>query len=397
MPDPRPLAVHIITRLEPGGSSRNTVDSCAALAADYDVVLLAGPHKDSARLLGLLPPVVSYIEVKALAREISPLRDLSALLELRRELARLRPAIVHTHTSKAGALGRLAALLADLWRKERALVVHTPHGHLLYGYYGPFKTFLFRTAERLLARVTDYLIALTPGEREESLAAGIGRRAQWRVVHSGVELSEPEAPARKRDLGIAPDETVIGTVARLEPVKGEEFFVRAAALVGARRPGLKLRFVVVGGGSLEGRLRDLAGGLGLGGRILFTGHREDAASLMACFDVYVQPSLNEAMGRAALEAQALGAPAVVSRVCGLPDVVRDGETGLCVPPADPEALAEALEKLLLDRELRGRMGAAARKWALSRDASGLPRFGVGSMTARLSAFYRAILAKPPPR
>ncbi len=397
MPDARPLVVHIITRLEPGGSSRNTVDSCAALAADYDVVLLAGPHKDSARLLRLLPPVVNHVEVKSLAREICPLRDLSALMELRRELVRLRPAIVHTHTSKAGALGRLAALLADFWRKERALVVHTPHGHLLYGYYGPFKTFLFKTAERLLARVTDYLIALTPGEMDESLAAGIGRRAQWRIVHSGVEFSAPEPAARKRDLGIAADEIVVGSVARLEPVKGMEFFVRAAALIMARRPGLRLRFVVVGGGSLEGRLRDLAGGLGFAGQMLFTGHREDAVSLMGCFDVYVQPSLNEAMGRAPLEAQALGIPTVVSKVCGLPDVIRDGETGLCVPPGDPEALAEALEKLLLDRELRAQLGAAARNWALSRDASGLPRFGTRSMTGRLAAFYRRILSQPPVR
>ncbi len=128
MPE-RPLIVHVITRLEPGGSSTNTVDSCASQAADSDVVLISGPHKDSAALAGRLPKEVSYIEVPALKREISPWNDLSALLELRRELKRLSPDIVHTHTSKAGALGRIAAFLSG-WRR-RPVVIHTPHGHLL--------------------------------------------------------------------------------------------------------------------------------------------------------------------------------------------------------------------------------------------------------------------------
>ncbi|MDP2864718.1 MAG: glycosyltransferase family 1 protein, partial [Elusimicrobiota bacterium] len=108
----KPLVVHIITRLEPGGSSRNVIDCCAAQVSAYDVVLLSGPHKDSGALLKLLPPEVNYIEVRFLRRELSAAADLRALLELKRELAALAPAIVHTHTSKAGALGRLAAALA---------------------------------------------------------------------------------------------------------------------------------------------------------------------------------------------------------------------------------------------------------------------------------------------
>lgn len=387
----RPVVVHIITRLEPGGSSRNTIDSCAAQAADYDVVLLAGPHPGSAGLLKLLSPAVNYVGIEDLQREVSPLRDLRALLKLIRTLSRLQPDIVHTHTSKAGALGRLAAALADFGRKRKAVIVHTPHGHLLYGYYGPVKTFVFRTAERLLAFFTDYFIALTPGEMRESIAAGIGRPGQWRVVHSGVDLKPPAAPAHKRDLDIAEDEIAVGTAARLEPVKGVEYFIRAAALAADRRPGLKLKFVIIGGGALEGELRALAAATGTAGRVIFTGFSNNAAALMAALDIYVQPSLNEAMGRAPLEAQALGVPVIVAGVCGLPDVIRDGVTGFAVPPAAPGPMADAIEKLAMDRELRMRMGDAARAWALSRDESGLPRFGAESMNVKLIKFYNGIL------
>lgn len=388
----RPLVVHIITRLEPGGSSRNTVDSCAAQAADYDVVLLAGPHPDSASLLKLMSPAVNYIETASLQREVSPLADLRALLELRAHLARLKPDIIHTHTSKAGALGRLAAALANFGKKRKAAVIHTPHGHLLYGYYGPVRTFLFRTAERFLSRLTDHLVALTPGEMRESLAAGIGRAAQWRVVHSGVDLKPPAAPAHKRDLDIAEDEIAVGTVARLEPVKGVEYFIRAAGITADRRPGLKLKFVVIGAGALDGELRSLAASTPAAGSIIFTGFRSNAAALAAALDIYVQPSLNEAMGRAPLEAQALGVPVIVTDVCGLPDVILEGETGLAVPPAAPEALADAIEKLAMDKETRLRMGEAARAWARSADEAGLPRFGAESMNLKLKKFYNEILA-----
>jgi len=388
---PAPRIVHIITRLEPGGSSRNTIDSCAAQSKEYGVVLLAGPHKDSAELLKLLPPEVSYIEVKELQRELSPLKDLKALLRLRKEILRLGPDIVHTHTSKAGALGRLAAALANLSSKKQAVIIHTPHGHLLYGYYGPFKTAVFRYAERFLALFTDRFIALTPGELRESSAAGIGGREKWTVVHSGVDFTPPAVPAQKRDLGIAADETSIGTVARLERVKGIEYFIRAAALAKDRYPAAKSRFVIIGGGDLETPLRRLADELGLDDRMIFTGFRQDAAALLSALDIYVQPSLNEAMGRAPLEAQAQGLPVIVSRVCGLPDIIQEGRTGFTVNPADPDSLAEKLGVLLLSRALRARMGEAAKTWALSKDGTGFPRFGAESMNSQLLAFYKNVL------
>ncbi|OGR44686.1 MAG: hypothetical protein A2X35_05100 [Elusimicrobia bacterium GWA2_61_42] len=390
MPD-RPLIIHIITRLEPGGSSRNTIDSCAAQAADYDVALLAGPHPDSAQLLKLLPPTVNYIEIKDLRREISSAHDFKALREIRAVIKRLNPAIVHTHTSKAGALGRLAASMANLGASRPAVIIHTPHGHLLYGYYGPFKTFTFRLAERFLAKFTDRLIALTKGELQESCAAGIGRPKQWTVIHSGVDFKPPAVPAHKRDLDIPADALAVGTVARLETVKGVEYLVRAAALLAKSVPAIKLKFVIIGGGELEGPLRALAAELGVADRVIFTGFRRDATALAAALDIYAQPSLNEAMGRAPLEAQALGLPVVVSRVCGLPDIIKEGSTGFSVKPADAQALAAGLEKLILSPDLRARMGAAAKVWALEKDATGFPRFGPESMNIQLKKFYNELI------
>ncbi|PIU20363.1 MAG: hypothetical protein COT18_02645 [Elusimicrobia bacterium CG08_land_8_20_14_0_20_59_10] len=389
--NPKPLVLHIITRLEPGGSSRNTVDSCAAQTGLYDVVLLYGPHKGSAGLLALLPPEVKRLEVPDLQRELCPRKDRRAFLALKAEIARLNPALVHTHTSKAGALGRLAARAANSEHGRRARIVHTPHGHLLYGYYGFFRTLLFRLAERYLATFTDRLVALTPGELRESTAAGIGRPQQWAVAHSGVDLAPAPAPARREDFGIHSGDTVIGTVGRLEPVKGMEYLLRAAALLSGKILDANPKFVIVGGGELEPELRKLSVKLGVEKMVIFTGPREDVPALLPMFDVYVQPSLNEAMGRAPLEAQAAGLPVVVSRVCGLPDVIQEEKTGVCVPPGDAKALAGALERFIIAPKLRKRMGGAAREWALSKDVAGLPRFGAASMNRKLISLYDELL------
>jgi glycosyltransferase involved in cell wall biosynthesis len=388
----RPRVLHIITRLEPGGSSRNTADSCAAQAADFEVCLLSGPHPGSAALRALLPASVKYVEIPDLQRELSPGRDLRALLALRREIAAFKPDIVHTHTSKAGALGRLAAALYNT-PFVRAKIVHTPHGHLLYGYYGFFKTFAFRLAEAALALLTDRLVALTGGEKNESIAAWIGSEKTWTVIHSGVDFKPPSARLSKADLGLPPDCVAAGSIARLEPVKGVEYLLRAAAYLKDSVPAL--RTVVIGGGSLEPELRELAARLDIKDKVLFAGFRADAAALLPALDIYVQPSLNEAMGRAPLEAQALGIPAVVTDVCGLPETVIPGSTGLVARAGDGEALASAVKVLAVAPELRSRMAAAAKEWALSRDENGLPRFGPESMNLKLKKLYAELLAGRP--
>lgn len=389
MPDE--LIVHIITRLEPGGSAQNVIDSAACQAVGRKVVLIAGPHKGKDRLKPDLPESARYLEIPDLVREISPLKDIRAFLEIKRALSTLNPDIVHTHTAKAGILGRWAAWLYNLGRKHgRAIVIHTPHGHVFYGYFGPIKTFVFRLAERLTARVTDYFIALTDGERRESIEAGLGPAAKWLVIHSGVRFDSRTYEHARRDLDIAADETVITVVARLEPVKGVEYFIRAAAELKKKRLDKKLRYLVVGDGSLRSRLISLADELAVE-KITFAGFQRDVFKYLAASDIYVQPSLNEAMGRTVLEAQYMKLPVVASRVCGLPDAVKDGGTGLLVPPGDAPALAEALETLVKDAGLRSRMGSAAGRRILEKDYTGNTRFSAESMNIQLQNFYSKVL------
>ncbi len=373
--------VHVITRLEPGGSSENTVASAAWQAGrGMEVTLIHGPCRGSLPV----PASVSAIELPDLGREISPPRDLRAYAALRRIFRELKPDIVHTHTSKAGFLGRLAAAGCG------AKVVHTPHGHLLYGYYDVAKTRLFLAAERFAARFTDGFIALTEGEKRESLAAGIGRPEQWAVAHSGVDLPEHPPEVSRKELGVPEGRFVIGTVARLEPVKGVTYFVKAAGALRKILGPVHPFFLVVGDGAECSRLYRLAKAAGIMNDCLFTGFQKDVYAYLAAMDVYVQPSLNEAMGRTVLQAQHMGLPVVASRVCGIPDVVREGETAFLVKSASPEQISAAVAKLARDADLRSAMGRAAAAFTREKDAAGRPRFGPEAMNASIYDFYGKI-------
>lgn len=370
--------VHVITRLDPGGSSENTVSSAAWQAGrGMEVTLIHGPSRGSLPV----PAAVSTVELADLAREISPLRDLRACAALRRIFRELKPDIVHTHTSKAGFLGRLAAAGCG------AKVVHTPHGHLLYGYYDIPRTRLFLAAEKFASRFTDGFIALTEGEKRESIAAGIGRPEQWSVAHSGVDL--PESPARvpRKELGVPEGRLVIGTAARLEPVKGVEYFVKAAGALKKILGPMNPFFLVVGDGAECSRLYGLARAAGIMDDCLFAGFQKDVLPYLSVMDIYVQPSLNEAMGRTVLQAQHMGLPVVASRVCGIPDVVREGETAILVKACSPEQIAAAVAKLARDGELRTAMGRAAAAFTREKDAAGRARFGGEAMNAAILDFY----------
>ncbi|MDT8286880.1 MAG: glycosyltransferase [Elusimicrobiales bacterium] len=373
--------VHVITRLEPGGSSENTVSSAAWQAArGMEVTLVHGPCRGSLSV----PAPVGTIELPDLVREISPPRDLRAYAALKRIFRELRPDIVHTHTSKAGFLGRLAAAGCG------AKVVHTPHGHLLYGYYDVAKTRLFLAAERFAARFTDGFVALTEGEKRESIAAGISRPEKWTVAHSGVDLPEHPPGISRKELGVPSGRFVIGTVARLEPVKGVEYFVKAAGALKKILGPVNPFFLVVGDGAECSRLYGLARAAGIMDDCLFAGFQKDVYSWLSAMDVYVQPSLNEAMGRTVLQAQHMGLPVVASRVCGIPDVVREGETAILVRPRAPEQIAAAAAKLARDADLRSAMGRAAAAFTREKDAAGRPRFGPEAMNAAIWDFYSRI-------
>ena len=361
--------LHAITRLTLGGSSENTIASCVALdRAGFECTLAASfRESDAASLVDARRRGCRVVDLPALGREVAPLADLTALAQILRLIRRERPAIVHTHTSKAGFIGRLAAVIARV-----PAVIHQPHGHVFYGYYSPRRTAVFTALERQAARWTDRIVTLTDRGAAEHLARGIGRAAQYVAVPSGVPTAELRAGAPTRTeararLGLAPDTFVVVGLGRLVPIKGFDLLVRALPAVAAQIPST--RVVLVGDGAERGRLAALACALGVGARLDLAGEVFGVTTHLAAADVLAVPSRNEGMGRVMVEAMALRIPVVATAVGGIPDVVVDGECGRLVAPEDADAFSAALIELGRDEALRRKLGEAAEVRAESFSAS----------------------------
>ena len=379
--------LHLITRLDGGGSAVNTLLSATAQQqAGHAVCLAHGPGAESAMTeteqAQLDERLARFREAGGRLRLVPHLKRAPGMHDFMawREVVRLVAEgfdIVHTHTSKAGAVGRLAA-----WGRARA-VVHTPHGHIFHGYFGPLKTRLFLAIERWLARRADALVALTRAEREDSLRLGVGSPEQWRVIPSGVDV---RAVARAVDAWRASlgdrdaDEWDAVSVGRLVPVKGMDRLLRAWARLCEKRSrgkesrgrGPGARLAIVGEGEERPALERLARELGIAEAVHFAGWRDPAPYLAAarCFALF---SRNEGMGRAAVEALAAGLPCVVADVCGLAEVVTP-DCGAVVDADDAEAAADALLAW---------MGRDAARAARARAEA----FSLETMNAALEALY----------
>ena len=355
--------------------------TCRHLAEHgWQTILAAGPGL-TAELADNGGRETPVIEIPSLRRDPSPLADIRALLQIYRFLRRERPQILHTHSAKAGVLGRWAG-----WLARTPHIVHTPHGHVLYGYARGMANRIYLLAERVTAPITHRLVALSEGEKIESAEAGIGRLDKWVVIPSGVDV-ESIVPRQAADAGA---KLRVGVVARLAHVKGVDTLVRAAGILArderfADLPDFEVH--VWGDGRQHQELLDLATASGAGACVRFVGTAQAVPEFLQTLDVYTQPSRNEGMGRALVLAQATGLPVVASNVCGIPDVVKDGETGLLVRPDDPGALAEALASQLRDAAVRKEFGAAARSWIMRTDETGFPRFSVEAMLWRLQRLY----------
>lgn len=369
----RAKVLHIITRFDKGGSAENTYLTLIGLSrAGYDLVLVTGPSDESksaerereavqANLDEVEKAGVRTISIPDLMRNLHLDRDLKAFFRLLRILREEKPQIVHTHTSKAGILGRWAA-----WLCRVPFIVHTPHGHVFWGYFGPLETKLYVTLERITARITHRIIALTEQEKEDHLRFRIASRDKFLTIHSGVDLSLFDATLHDRsqiraELDIPAGDLVVGTAGRLTPVKGHMHLLEAAAKILAIRPDTT--FVVLGDGELKNKLLERIEALGLAGKVHFPGWRPDVAAVMSAFDVFALPSLNEGMGRVLVEAMALSRPVVASRTGGITDLIEDGGNGLLVPPGDAGALADAILRLLDEGEMRAAMGGEGRRRA----------------------------------
>jgi glycosyltransferase involved in cell wall biosynthesis len=387
--------IHVITRLDLGGAAQNTLLTAIGHDRNWFIptVVTGLPEQDDphgglqalkANLLQLEQAGVRWRILSKLGRPIRPVRDFIVLLQLAALFRRERPQIVHTHTSKAGALGRLASWLVGV-----PVVVHTPHGHVFYGHFGKLASWICVQIERGLAWITTRLIALTEAERDEHLQRGVGQRDQFAVIPSGIELDRFVQVAnrygsRPEGFDCPPHATVIGSVGWLTPVKGHRVLLEAVALL--RRSWPDLYVVIVGDGPLRKELMRRAGELGMANRLRLLGMRSDIPDCLAGMDVYVQPSLNEGMGRALVEAMAAGRPVVASRVGGIPSLIEHRRTGLLVPPGDPEALAHAIAELLEHPELARALGAQASE-------SIEQTFSVSAMVRAVEAVYEACLVE----
>jgi len=332
--------VRIIDRLNVGGPAIHAVLTSRGVPR-YRTVLVIGTVEPTEADMGYLleGSGVEFVVIPELGRELRPLDDLRAAWELYRLIRRLSPEVVHTHKAKAGALGRLVALLAGV-----PVRVHTYHGHVFHGYFSPAKTRFFLAVERTLAHFTDTLVALSDG-----LVAELSRRyrvadaERFRVVPLGLDLApfaaaEQHAGTLRRMIGAAPDDELIAIVGRMVPIKDHRTFVEAARLL--RRP--RARFVFIGGGELEERLREQAAGL----PCHFLGWQREVHRLYADLDALVLSSISEGTPVALIEAMAAGIPVAATAVGGVPDLLRDGARGELAPPSDAAALAQAIERAL---------------------------------------------------
>ncbi len=378
--------LHIITRMTRGGAQENTLATIRGLRAKgYQAVLVTGPAwgPEGEILSQALREGHEIVLLPELGREIDVIKDTLAFWKLFWLVKRGRFDLVHTHMSKGGLLGRLAA-----WLAGSPHIVHTPHGHIFHSYFSRATERFFLFLERRLARVTDRLIALTESEKREHVNFYVGSASQWCVIPSGVDetrFQEPSAAQKlelRRRLGIPPGTLIAGFVGRLESIKGPVYFVRAMPDILKTVP--KTHFLMVGAGRLRQSLEEEVRQLGLAEHVTWTGDQKQTALYFSIMDAVVVPSLNEGMGRVIVEAGLLSRPVAASRVGGIPDLVIGGKTGLLVPPKDPAALAQASLQILQDTLLALKLGKNLKEHVTA-------GFTESQMVGKIEVLYQSIL------
>jgi glycosyltransferase involved in cell wall biosynthesis len=351
---PKVKVLHVITRFIAGSGGNTLVSAVGMDPSRYETWVASmpgGPLWDEAERAG-----VRTVRLRHMRERISPWHDLLATVELARLIRRERFTVVHTHCSKAGLSGRLAARLVGA-----PVVVHTYHILAVHPGLSRPRRLVYEVMERLVRRCADRYVAVAPRVALDAVRQRIAPPGSVVVIPSAVETPDisGEADRTFRDeLGIPADAPVVGTVGRLVPQKAPLDFVQMCALVHSRRP--EVAFVMVGdaileSAGLEEETRRTAERLGV--PVIFTGFRPDAPRVAASFDVYVVPSLYEGLGRSVTEAMTSARPIVATAVNGVPDLVEHGSTGLLAPPSDPEALAAGVEWLLDHPEQAAQMGA----------------------------------------
>ena len=387
----KPIKIlRVIARLNMGGPALHVAYLTEGLRKrGYDTTLVAGSLARGEDSMAFVADAhgVEVVRIDELGREISPLRDLMATIRLARLIRKQRPQILHTHTAKAGTVGRVAARLAG--SRKPPIVVHTFHGHVLRGYFGPVRSLFFRLLERWLAGGTTALVAVSPQVRDDLVALGVAPRERFVVIRLGIELDERVAPEQngraesRRYLGIPGDRFAVGWIGRMTAVKRTDDVL--IAFKHLRVSGVDAVLCMVGDGPERLQLEQRAHELGVARDTVFLGYQEDVAPFYAAFDVLVLPSGNEGTPVTVIEALAAERPVVATRVGGVPDVVRDGEDGFLVEAGATGDLADRLGRLARDPALRARMGKKGRERVL-------PRYAVERLVDDVDELYRSLLS-----
>jgi glycosyltransferase involved in cell wall biosynthesis len=380
---------HIITRLIVGGAQENTVATVLGLRqkSGVEVSLISGPtfgpegslEAEVKKIPGLLTIVPELV------RPIHPHKDFLALRKLEKLFREQKPGIVHTHSGKAGILGRLAAKNAGV-----PIVIHTIHGPSFGKFQNAMGNFIFRTAEKYAARATTHFIVVADAMKEQYLAAGIGRPEQYTKIFSGFPLepflgSKNDLELRKR-FGIAWDDFVVGKIARLFKLKGhDDLFAVAPELT---RQNRKIKFLLVGDGEWRGRFETLAKTLGVGKHFIFAGlvPPNEVPKFVGIMDMLVHLSLREGLPRALPQALAAGKPVVAYDCDGAREVCLNGETGFLIQPGDLKSLTGKIIQLSGDAKLRGQFGSHGRQFASE-------NFAVEKMANAIYNLYQKLAAE----
>ncbi|MFN0140805.1 MAG: glycosyltransferase [Pyrinomonadaceae bacterium] len=402
--------LRIIARLNVGGPARHVVWLSKNLQDDeFRSVLLAGsiPEGESDMAYFAAQNGVTPIYIEGLSRELS-FKDLSAARRIYTQIKSHAPDIIHTHTAKAGTLGRLAAFAyrwltwGTLVGKPRSIkIVHTFHGHIFHSYYGKLKTAVYVTIERLLARfATDKIVVISQQQlREISQEFHVGKDSQFRVIPLGIDLDNFPASKKacemklREEVGARDDEIIVGFLGRLTEIKNVSLLLNAAAT--SSTSDIKLRFVIVGDGHLREPLEAESYSLGLNDRVTFLGHRSDVLELIAGMDIVALSSLNEGTPLSLIEAMASEVPVVATGVGGVVDLlgeideIRDGfevcRRGIMVKPGDPRSLGDGLLFLAQNSNLRAALSQRGKKFVQS-------EYSIDRLTNDVRDLYREIVS-----